>query len=48
MLEAILTLLIGFALGYGVRDLISRRRRAAQRVRYFQTHGYYPEDRPSN
>jgi hypothetical protein len=31
MLELILILLIGFALGYGVRELKSRRRRAKVR-----------------
>ena len=36
-------LLISFACGYGVRELISRRRRAAERAKYYQKH---PEERP--
>ena len=32
MFEAFLLLLIGFGLGYGVRDWMSRRRRAAARA----------------
>ena len=38
----ILPLLISFACGYGVRELISRLRRAAAREKYYQAH---PEER---
>jgi hypothetical protein len=31
--------LIGFACGYGVRELLSRRRRAIERKRYHDRHG---------
>jgi hypothetical protein len=31
-------LFIGFALGYGVRELIARRRRAAAREKFYQEH----------
>jgi hypothetical protein len=39
MFVAILLLLVGFALGYGVRELVSRRRRAAERKRYYEKYG---------
>jgi hypothetical protein len=32
-------ILISFALGYGVRELISRRRRAAERKQFKERHG---------
>jgi hypothetical protein len=33
MLETAITLIVGFALGYGVREWLSRRRRQAERQR---------------
>ena len=39
MFVAILLLLVGFALGYGVRELVSRRRGAAERKRYYEKYG---------
>jgi hypothetical protein len=36
-------LLIGFACGYGVREWVSRRRRAAVLAEYYKRH---PEERP--
>lgn len=45
MLETILILLplvTAFACGYGVREFISRRHRAAEREKYYQKH---PEER---
>jgi hypothetical protein len=33
MLETAITLIVGFALGYGVREWLSRRRRQAERRR---------------
>jgi hypothetical protein len=36
-------LLIGFASGYGVREWVSRRRRAAVLAEYYKRH---PEERP--
>jgi hypothetical protein len=38
----LLPLVIGFACGYGVREWISRRRRAAARKKYYERH---PEGR---
>jgi hypothetical protein len=35
---AAISFLIGFAFGYGVRELISRRRRAAERKRFYERH----------
>jgi hypothetical protein len=35
-------ILVSFACGYGVRELISRRRHAADREKYYQKH---PEER---
>jgi hypothetical protein len=43
MILALLPILISFACGYGVRELISRRRLAAAREEYYQKH---PEERP--
>jgi hypothetical protein len=34
----IIVLIIGFAAGYAVRELIGRRRRAAAREKYYQEH----------
>ena len=42
LLLILLPLLISFAGGYGVRELISRRRHAAEREKYYQKH---PEER---
>ena len=36
LIAAALLLLVGFAGGYGVRELVSRRRRAAAERRYFE------------
>ena len=36
MLQLILGLVVGFACGYGVRELISRRRRAAAREKFLR------------
>jgi hypothetical protein len=38
-----LPLLVGFACGYGVREWVSRRRRAAVLAEYYKRH---PEERP--
>jgi hypothetical protein len=38
VLALLLPLLIGFACGYGVREFISRHRRAAEREKYRQKH----------
>jgi hypothetical protein len=35
----LIVLLIGFAIGYGVREWLSRRRHAAERKKYHETHG---------
>jgi hypothetical protein len=43
MILGLILLLIGFACGYAVRELISRRRRAAIRREYYQKH---PEEQP--
>jgi hypothetical protein len=40
---ALLLMVIGFACGYGVRELISRRRRASIREEFYRNH---PEERP--
>jgi hypothetical protein len=42
MFEMLLVMLIGFGCGYGLRELIGRRRRAARREKYYQK---YPEKR---
>ena len=42
LLPLLILLLFGFACGYGVRELMSRRRRAAVLERYYQK---YPEER---
>jgi len=42
MIIDLLALLIAFACGYGVRELIARRRRAVRLERYYQK---YPEER---
>jgi hypothetical protein len=41
MATAAVLLLVGFAGGYGVRDLVSRRRRAAVRRRYLEEQAQY-------
>ena len=38
LLPLLVLLFIGFACGYGVRDLIARRRRAAAREKFYQEH----------
>ena len=43
LLPFLFVILISFACGYGVRELISRRRRAAIREEYYRNH---PEERP--
>jgi hypothetical protein len=43
-LLALLLMLISFGCGYGVREWISRRRRAAERELYYKAH---PEERPT-
>jgi hypothetical protein len=45
MILILVALLIGFACGYGVRELIARRRRAARLTKYYQK---YPEERPQH
>jgi len=42
MFEMLLAMLIGFGCGYGLRELISRRRRADRLEKYYQK---YPEKR---
>ena len=42
-LPLLLVILISFACGYGVRELISRRRRAVIREEYYRNH---PEEHP--
>jgi hypothetical protein len=36
MVEASIILLVGFIAGYGVRELVSRRRHAAARKRFYE------------
>ena len=43
LLALLAVVLISFACGYGVREVISRRRRAIERERYYRRH---PEGRP--
>jgi hypothetical protein len=43
MILGVLPLLIAFGCGYGVRELISRHRRAVEREKFYQRH---PEARP--
>jgi len=45
LLPLLVVIFVSFACGYGVRELISRRRRAAARENYYQKH---PEERPSS
>jgi hypothetical protein len=42
LIPGILLLSIGFACGYGVRELLARRRHAAAREKFFKEH---PEER---
>jgi len=42
-ISSLLSLLISFACGYGVRELISRRRRVSAREKFRERH---PEERP--
>ena len=39
MMNSILIFLAGCLCGYGVRDVVSRRRRALARARYYKEHG---------
>jgi len=43
LLPFLAVVLISFACGYGVREVISRRRRAIEREKYYRRH---PEGRP--
>jgi hypothetical protein len=38
--SSILLLLVGFASGYAVREAMSRRRRAAEKKRFHERHGW--------
>jgi hypothetical protein len=38
MIGGIILLVVGFGLGYGLREIVSRRRRAAERRRYGREH----------
>jgi hypothetical protein len=40
--DLLIGLFVGFGLGYGVREFLSRRRRAAERTQYYERH---PEER---
>jgi len=46
-MEIVITLIIGFALGYGIREWISRKRRQAERERRGPAMNRIPPDEPA-
>jgi hypothetical protein len=46
-MEIVITLIIGFALGYGIREWISRKRRQAERERRGQAMKRNAPDEPA-